>query len=156
MGMTYWDKKLVREQLDRKLEPLKEFAQFGVPSTGWIKAVREALGMSTTQLALRMGLNQSRISRVENAEVDGNLKLSTMQNIAKGLGMEFVYGFIPKETLESLVREQARKIAIEKMKRLNHTMRLELQELSDAEKESALKDMIDKILIDEPKDFWNK
>jgi len=35
-------------------------------------------------------------------------------------------------------------------------MRLEMQELSVEEKEKALKDMIDRILIDEQKDFWKK
>jgi len=79
-----------------------------------------------------------------------------LHKIAQGLGMEFVYGFVPKGTLETMVREQASIIAIEKMKRLSHTMRLELQEISIEEKESALKDMIDKILVDEPKNFWKK
>ena len=154
--MSYWDKKLIREQLDKKLNPLKALAKSGIPETGWIKSIREALGMSAKDLARKVGIDQSRISRLENAEKDGNVKLSSLQKIAQGLDMEFVYGFVPKNTLETLVREQARKIAGEKMKRLSHTMRLEQQELPEKEKESAVKDMIDKILIAEPKDFWKK
>lgn len=154
--MNYWDKKLIREQLDSKIAPLKDFALTGLSNIGWIKTIREALGMTSSQLAKRAGLSQSRISQLEKTETDGNIKLSTMQNIAQGLDMEFVYGFVPKNTLESLVREQAKKIAIERMKRLNHTMSLELQELSAKDKNIALKDMIDKILINEPKGFWNK
>ena len=154
--MNYWDKKLIREQLDKKLIPLKTLANSGMPEMGWIKSIREALGMSAKDVAKKVGIDQSRISRLENAEKNGNVKLSSLQRIATGLGMEFVYGIVPKNTLESLVREQALKIAKDKMKRLSHTMHLELQELSDDEKENALKDMIDKILIDEPKDFWKK
>jgi predicted DNA-binding mobile mystery protein A len=154
--MTYWDKKLIREQLDKKLEPLKVLSKSGMPENGWIKAIREALGMTTTDLGKKVGIDQSRISRLENSEKDGNIKLSSMQKIAQGLEMEFVYGFVTRGTLEKIVREQAHKIAMERMKRLSHTMRLELQELSNNEKERALKDMIDKILIDEPKDFWKK
>lgn len=154
--MNYWDKKLIREQLDSKIVPLKDFALTGLSNIGWIKTIREALGMTSSQLAKRAGLSQSRISHIEKAETDGNIKLSTMQNIAQGLDMEFVYGFVPKDTLEYMVREQAKKISLERMKRLSHTMSLELQELSAKDKESTLKDMIDKILIDEPKDFWNK
>ena len=154
--MSYWDKKLIREQLDKKLNPLKALAKSGIPETGWIKSIREALGMSAKDLASKVGIDQSRISRLENAEKDGNVKLSSLQKIAQGLDMEFVYGFVPKNTLETLVREQARKIAGEKMKWLSHTMRLEQQELPEKEKESAVKDMIDKILIAEPKDFWKK
>jgi predicted DNA-binding mobile mystery protein A len=154
--MGYWDKKLIREQLDKKLNPLRILAKTGMPETGWIKSIREAFGMSAKDLANKVGIDQSRISRLENAEKNGNIKLSSLQKIAQGLDMDFVYGFVPKNTLETMVREQALKIANEKMKRLSHTMRLELQELSDEEKKSALKDMIDKILIEEPKDFWKK
>ena len=154
--MSYWDKKILREQLDKKMFPLRKAVESGATSFGWIKAIREALGMSTSQLGKRVGIDQSRISRLENSEVDGNIKLSSLQNIARGLEMEFVYGFVPRASLEDMVRDQARKIAMERMKRLNHTMALELQELSDEDKKSALKDMVDKILIDNPKDFWNK
>lgn len=154
--MSYWDKKLIREQLDKKLIPLKVLAKSGMSETGWIKTIREALGMSAKDLAKKVGIDQSRISRLENAEKNGNIKLSSLQKIAQGLDMEFVYGFVPKDNLETMVRQQANKIAHEKMKRLSHTMRLELQELSEEEKKSALKDMIDKILIEEPKNFWKK
>ncbi|MBN1951133.1 MAG: mobile mystery protein A [Bacteroidales bacterium] len=154
--MSYWDKKLIREQLDKKLEPLKVWAKSGLHELGWIKTIREALGMSTSDLARQVGIDQSRISRLENAEVDGNIKLSSLQKIADALDMDFVYGFVPKTTLNDMVRGQAKKLAIQKMQRLDHTMRLEMQELSDDEKQKALADMIDKILIDEPKDFWKK
>ncbi len=154
--MSYWDKKTLREQLDKKIFPFRKAQEAGTVSFGWIKAIREALGMSTAQLGKRVGIDQSRISRLENAEINGNIKLSSMHNIARGLEMEFIYGFVPHVTLEEMVRDQARKIAIERMNRLNHTMALELQELSDEDKISALKDMVDKILIDNPKDFWNK
>lgn len=154
--MNYWDKKVIREQLDKRLESLKVFAPLGAPQQGWIKAVREALGLSARQLGKKVGLDQSRVSRLENAEKDGSLKLSSLQKIAKGLNMRFVYGFVPEETLEAMVKMQARKIALKRLKRLSSTMRLEKQKLSDEEQEKALNDMIEKILIDQPKDFWDE
>ena len=154
--MSYWDKKLIREQLDRKLLRLKEFASHGLSSIGWIKTIREALGMTSSDLASRVGVNQSRIIHMEKSEKDGNIKISTMQKIADALDMDFVYGFAPRIALNEMVREQAQKVALKKMQRLDHTMRLEMQELSDDEKEMALKDMVDKILIDEPKNLWKE
>lgn len=154
--MNYWDKKLLREQLDKKLSMLKEFSNQGLTTIGWIKTIREALGMTSKFLASRVGVNQSRIIHMEQAEVDGNIKISTMKKIADALEMDFVYAFVPRTSLNDMVREQARLIALKKMERLDHTMRLEMQELSLEEKEKALKDMIDKILIDEIKDFWRK
>ena len=153
--MTYWDRKLVREQVDRKFEKLRGLADLGFDK-GWIRMIREALGMSSAQLGKRVGIDQSRISRLENAEVDGDLKLSSLRKIAEGLNMKFVYGFIPNDSLETIVLQQARKIALERMQKLNHTMRLEQQELGEAEKERALDDMIQKILVEEPREFWDK
>ena len=154
--MNYWDKKLLREQLDNKLSKLKEFSVQGLTSIGWIKIIREALGMTSKDLASRVGVNQSRIIHMEQAEIDGNIKISTMKRIADALEMDFVYALVPRTSLNDMVREQARLLALKKMERLDHTMRLEMQELTSEEKEKALKDMIDRILIDELKNFWKK
>ena len=152
--MTYWDKKLVREQLDKRLKsPLLPLLQ---SDNGWIKLLREALGMSTTQLAKRVGIDQSRISRLENAEIDGDLKLSSLKKVAEGLNMIFVYGFIPRDGLEDMVRQQAKKIALKRMQRVNHTMRLEEQELTTDEKAKAFDDLVQKIMIEDAKDFWDE
>jgi len=59
--MTYWDKKLMREQLDRKLKKLSVLLSLELPENGWIKIIREALGMSGKDLGKRTGLDQSRI-----------------------------------------------------------------------------------------------
>ena len=103
--MSYWDRKLKREQLDEKLRGLKESPIANI-EFGWIKSIRQALGMSTFQLAKRAGLNQSRISRIENAEVNGDLNLSTLKKIAEALNMRFVYAFVPGEGLEEMVRDR--------------------------------------------------
>lgn len=110
--------------------------------------------MTTNQLAQRMGISQPRVIQLEKAEPDGNLKLSTMENVAEGLGMKFIYGFVSKEGLESMVREQARRIAIQRLGRLDRTMRLEQQGLSEEDKKAALEDMVDRILLEEEKELW--
>ena len=150
--MNYWNKKVIREQLDNKIESLRVS---GMPQQGWIRAIREALGLSARQLGKRAGLDQSRISRLENAEKNGNLKVSSLRKIAKGLNMRFVYGFVPEGSLEEIVRAQAKKIALKRIKTLNATMRLEKQGLSNQEQKRALDDMIARISIEQPKDFWD-
>jgi predicted DNA-binding mobile mystery protein A len=154
--MEYWDKKLIREQLDKKLKKLAVLLSPEMPERGWIKLIREALGMSGEELGKRVGLNQSRISRLESAELSGDLKLSTLRKVADGLNMKFVYGFVPKDGLENMVREQAKKIAQERMAKATHTMLLEAQELSDEEKARMFDDLVYKILIEQPKDFWER
>ena len=151
--MDHWNKKVTREQLDKKLEVFKNLVGF-IPQPGWIKTIREVLGLSASQLGEKVGIDQSRISRLENAEPMGNLKLSSLQKIAKGLNMYFVYAFVPEATLESMVRDQAKRIALKRLETLDNTMRLEKQALSDEDKKKALEDMIDKIMLEQPKDFW--
>jgi len=153
--MSYWDRKLVRQQLDAKLNQLKGLS-LSKSEAGWIKLIREALGMSTKQLGKRVGIDQSRITRLENAETEGDLKLSSLKRIAEGLDMQFVYAFVPKTSLEDMVQTQAKKIAKKRMNKVTHTMRLEDQELSKEDKEKAMEDLVQKILIDEPKDFWGQ
>lgn len=154
--MDYWDKKLIREQLDSKLEKLKILYSGLLPTTGWIRVIREALGMTTADLAKRVKLDQSRITRLENAEIDGDLKISSMKKIAQGLNMKFVYGFIPEDSLEQIVQDQARKIAQKKLMKVDHTMRLEDQELNQIDKEKSLEDLIQKILLNDMKGLWKE
>ncbi|MCG8531303.1 MAG: mobile mystery protein A [Desulfovibrionales bacterium] len=154
--MSYWEEKLIRQQLDQKLISAKGLSIIEKLPFAWIKTIRTALGMTSTQLAKRAGLSQSRIIHMEKAEIDGNLKLSTMKKVAEALDMRFVYGFIPNQSLEQMVNDQALKVALKRMDKLNHTMRLEEQELSGEEKAEALNDLIQKILIEQPKDFWDQ
>jgi predicted DNA-binding mobile mystery protein A len=151
--MTYWDRKLVREQLDDRIGRIKPFVETN--RNGWIKILREALGMSTKQLSKRVGIDQSRISRLENSEIEGDLKLSSLKKIAEGLDMKLVYYFVPKTSLEQMVYNQAKAIAQKRLNKVNQTMRLEDQELSESQKVKALEDLTQKILINEPKDFWD-
>lgn len=153
--MGYWERKLIRQQIDAKLMQIKELRQVNADS-GWIKLIREALGMTTTQLGKRAGIDQSRITRLEKAETEGDLKLSSLKKMAEGLDMQFVYAFVPKTSLESMVQKQAMKIALKRMKKVSHTMKLEDQELSETEKAKVLEDLVQKILIEEPKDFWDQ
>lgn len=153
--MGYWERKLIRQQIDSKLMQMKELGQLKADS-GWIKLIREALGMTTTQLGKRAGIDQSRITRLEKAETEGDLKLSSLKKMAEGLDMQFVYAFVPKTSLETMVQEQAMKIALKRMQKVSHTMKLEDQELSETEKAKVLEDLVQKILIEEPKDFWDQ
>jgi predicted DNA-binding mobile mystery protein A len=153
--MTYWEKKLTRDQLDERLSRLKALSAFNL-ETGWIKTIREALGMSTKQLGKKVGIDQSRISRLENAEIEGDLKLSSLKKVAEGLNMRLVYFFVPDESLEQMVHKQARTIAQKRLDKVNQTMRLEDQELSEKDKAKAMEDLTQKILIDEPKTLWDQ
>ena len=148
--------KLAREQLDgalRRFEPLKQIAP---PPKGWIRAIRDALGMTGEQLGRRMGINKQRVSRIERDEKLGKVKLETLSNAADALDCIFVYGFIPRDSLEKSVREQAHTTAKKRMAQSNQLMRLENQELSDSEKSRAVEKLVDEIIETMPKSLWDE
>jgi predicted DNA-binding mobile mystery protein A len=149
-------KKLVQQQLDGTLKGFDVLRKVAVPPKGWVRAIRDALGMTGQQLAHRLGTNRQRIARIEQDEKQGRVTLKTMLSVAEAMDCEFVYGFVPRESLEQTVRGQARRVAVKRMSRSNQMMRLEAQELSDAEKEQVLNELIDEIVNTMPRTLWDE
>lgn len=149
-------KKLTLKQLDETLRGLKTIKTLSVPQKGWVRAIRDALGMSARQLAIRLNVNRPRVARIEQDEKQGRVTLKTMQNVAEALACEFVYAFVPKTSLEDGIRTQAKRVAVKRMQRSNQTMRLEAQELSDAEKKQMLDELINEIVDTMPRNLWDE
>jgi len=154
--MTGKQKKLAREQLDKTMKSFESLKVMSAPRKGWIRAIRDTLGMTGKQLANRLDVNQQRVARMEQDEVLGKVTLNTMQNAAEAMDCLFVYGIVARDSLEQIVRKQAMLIAQKRMTRSNQMMRLEKQELSKAEKNKAMKNLIDEIIETMPKSLWDE
>ncbi len=148
-------KKLVREQLDTTLKRFKPIAELASPPKGWVRAIRDALGMTGEQLARRLNTNKQRVARIEQDEKLGKLTIKTLRNVAEALDCIFVYGFVPKDSLEQTIIKRARLVAKRRMARSNQTMRLEKQELSQKEKEKALTALISDIVKTISRSLWD-
>lgn len=116
-----------RRRLDARLEKWREPASRPIPHQGWVRAIRDALGMSSTELAERLGVDQSRVPRIEQGEVEGSVTLHTMQRAAEAMGCRLVYAIVPDTSLEASVMKQARKKATQELEPVEHTMDLEDQ-----------------------------
>lgn len=136
--------------LDKKTSDLKSAKNIVPQSSGWIKTVRGAIGMTVSQLAARLGVTQPRITKMESNE--DNLKLSTMKKAAEAMNCEFVYYFKPKTTFQNLVDEQAQKKAAEVLKTVNVNMTLENQEIAEDE---AVKDFASDLINTKIKQIWD-
>lgn len=143
-----------RKQLD---ETLQVFAAATVarPIRGWIRAIRDALGMNMRQLADRLGVSQSRIVKIEQDELSGALTIKTLEKVADKLDCVFVYGFAPRTSLENTVRKQAAHMAQERMNKISHHMYLEAQELTHHHSKAAFKSMVVEIL-ESPARVWDE
>jgi predicted DNA-binding mobile mystery protein A len=125
--------KTQRKSLDEKLRNYALARKTINPKSGWVRAIREAIGMTTAQLAERIGIQQSGVTLLEQREITRKVSLETLQRVAQAMNCELVYALVPKENLEKIVDEQAAAAAKEILKRTIHTMNLELQGAGRAE-----------------------
>lgn len=100
------------------------------PPSGWIKAIRESLGMAATHLAARLGVTTSTVTRLETSEADDTISLATLRRAAAALGCELHYALVPKQGLADTLEKRAMTLARQQMAAVSHTMALEAQSTS--------------------------
>ena len=144
------------EQFDRRLAEMRPFAKKAVrPSRGWIRAVRESLGMTTAQLGHRLGVKQPRISEMEKAEIHGAITLHSMERAAEALGCQFVYALVPITPLTETLHARAALLAEKQLVAIEQTMQLEKQTVTDTSyRKKARTQLIDELLR-RPARLWD-
>lgn len=143
-----------RQRLDERLSGLKRQDRFRPPPKGWIRAIRDALGMTGVQLAKRLGVRPQTVEAIEKSEASGSIQLSTLRRAAEAMDCTLVYALVPNSSLENAIHQRARKLAIRDLQRVAHTMRLEAQETGDAGLEARIEAYIRDVLKD--RDLWNE
>ncbi len=143
-----------RRRLDERLLALKSVDRFKAPPRGWIRAIRDALGMSGKQFAGRLGIRPQSLVNLEKSEANATIRLDTLQRAAEALGCTLVYALVPNTSLEEQVRERAHQIARRDLERVAHTMKLEAQETGNADLEERIAAYIRDELKD--RDLWNE
>lgn len=123
---------LRRVQLDSSLRALSTQIQ-PRPKSGWIAEIRKALVMTSAQLAKKLGIDQSTLSRLEKSEVKNTITLESLHRAANALGCELHYVFIPREPLEKTWLDRAEQKLENEDKRLQHTLALEGQSDYDSQ-----------------------
>ena len=140
-----------RRSLDRTLEPLLKLPRRR-PQRGWVRAIRDSLGMTAEQLGDRIGVTQSTIQRLETSEAADTIQLNSLRRLAEGLGCELVYVLAPRETLSATYNAAARDVARRELARVSHSMALEDQAVDDAGDEERLRQFIAEEL--DPREVW--
>lgn len=120
-------RRLEIERLENRLGSLRtaENALRTPPTGGWVRAMRNALGMSVAQLAKRLNITRAAVYNLEKREVGRNVTLQQLDRAAAALGCEVQYALVPKKPLEQIIRDQARAKAEEYLQASNASMRLE-------------------------------
>jgi predicted DNA-binding mobile mystery protein A len=116
-----------RELLDAHFDEWQPLRALARPPHGWIRAVRDALGMSAAALAARLGTTGGAVIRLEQSEATDRVRLDTLRRAAGALDCDLVYLLVPRRKLTAVVRERARELARTHVAAVQQTMRLEDQ-----------------------------
>jgi predicted DNA-binding mobile mystery protein A len=115
-----------------RVDSLRDNATFDkVPVHGWIRAIREGLGLTATQLGHRLSITQPSVVALEASEAAKTIRLSSLERVAAALNCTLAYALIPNESLEEAVHSRVNKLAEERLRRVEHTMLLENQSVTD-------------------------
>lgn len=118
-----------------------------------VQFIREALGMTQAQLAKRCGIRQSMIARIET-DLTIDLRLSTVQKIAKGLDCWLINRFVPEEEIEKTLDQKSLETARKLVGLSRATAGLEKQMPEDRYIEQQVREMQLRIREKRPSSLW--
>ncbi|HTH57840.1 MAG TPA: helix-turn-helix domain-containing protein, partial [Cyclobacteriaceae bacterium] len=123
---------------------------------GWVKAVRTTIGMSLEQLGRRLSITKQSARAIEKREADGAITIKSLQEAAKALDMQLVYGFVANDgSLDALIDRKANELATKIVKRTSHSMKLEGQENTVERIQQAVQERAAAIKREMPKTLWD-
>lgn len=147
-------KDLKQRQMDAGLTRWRSAELPARPPSGWIKAIREALGMPAAHLAKRLGIVPSTVLRLETSEADDTITLGSLRRAAEALGCELQYALIPRQSIAQTMETQANKVARERMAAVAHTMALEAQATSNETVDTQVQELAESLLKGSRRELW--
>ena len=150
-------KELRLAQMDAVLQEAASHSLPPRPSAGWLRAIREALGMTSAVLAARLEITASGLRKLEQAEASDAITLSTLRRVAEALDCELQYALVPRRPLREMRRQQALKLAQQWQQRAGRTMALEAQPIDSPSEgaEERLEAMAQEILRTSGSRLWD-
>jgi len=149
-------KKLMVEQLDKKIIPFIEAGKIQVPDKGWIHSIRTILNMTLEQLGQKLSMTRQGVKRIEKSEASGTITVNLLKEAGNALEMRLVYGFIPIHgSFENLIDLKARELAEKIVMRTNHNMMLENQATDKESINKAIQELSVEIKRELRKSLWD-
>jgi predicted DNA-binding mobile mystery protein A len=69
------------------------------PARGWLRAVREATGITQAEVASKMAVKRQSYAQFENAEEAGAISLASLRRASEAMGCELFYFVVPRESV---------------------------------------------------------
>ena len=141
-------------QLEERLEKLREIAALEAPGEGWIRTLRQALGMTTEQLAKRIGVTRQAVLQLEAAEQKRTATWTSLRNAAGAMDYEVVYAIVPRGSLNQVLLRQGRKQAERHVQRIAHSMKLDAHVVGPAEQERQVEELAVHLATERTRGLW--
>lgn len=149
-------KSLQLQQLNSKMRGFSTLKQKAMPPTGWVRAIRLAIGMSMQQLGNKLNISKQGVMDMEKREKEGSITIKSLREVAHALDMQLVYGFAPNDgSLDALIEKRAIALATQIVMRTSTTMKLEDQANSKKRIEKAIRERAAIIQKEMPKILWD-
>ncbi len=142
-------------QVEERVRPWRECLRQSPPPGGWTKTIRQALGMSTSQLAKRLGITRQAVLDLERREKEGRVTTDALARAAHAMGCELAYAIVPMTSIAEVLMSRARTIAARRLSRVSHSMRLEAQSTTPEEQDQQVADLAADLLAS-PKSLWEE
>jgi len=157
IGNHMKEKDILRlRQMEEVLGPFRKLMNIQKPRSGWVRSIREALGMTNVQLARRLGRKAPQtVEDMQENEITETIKLRTLRELADALDCRLVYALVPVKPLDEIRHDRARVLATRLLRTVSHSMKLENQGVSAQEEERQLERQIQKLLSGSPKNLWD-
>ncbi len=125
------------------------------PPGGWVRAIREALGMTQAQLGARLGISRQSVQDLERAEAERRITLDSLDRLARAMNCRVVCALVPESgSLDDVRERRANALAEALLKPAEHSMKLEAQGVSASESKRQRKLLVDALLRGSPRKLW--
>jgi len=154
--MRAQDRALARKHLDKKLSPLRGSKELLRPPKGWVKAIRDSLGMTAEQLARRIGVTKPRVYEIERSELNGAITLDSLERAARAMDCQLVYALVPRQPLQNMVEQRALLEAKRRVRAAAHTMALEDQAVDEKDLREQIEALAKELLNQRGSTLWEE
>jgi len=147
---------LSASQMDRKLPALRQAASTlarSAPKVGWMRALRQSLGLTAAAFARRIKVTQQSAVDLENSERAETITLASLRRAADALDADFVYALVPRKNLRTTISERAHELARQRVDPVAHSMDLEAQGLTERQLAEQIKELAHE-LERRPRELW--
>ena len=118
------------------------------------KNLRKALGMSGAVIARKLGITVVAVYRLEKRLEDKSISLKKLEQLVDAIGCDLRVVIVPRTGLVSQLQEQAKKAAKAQYLGVEHTMKLEEQNVSDETLMQQIDDLASEFIANKNKSIW--